>query len=68
MLEEFFHDRSVLALFARHYQTGEAIPVDLVARMNAADAFGRARAAQVQLMYPSRPPSWSAISSAGTRM
>lgn len=36
------HSPQVLASFAHHYQTGEPIPVDLVARMNRASAFGRA--------------------------
>ena len=51
MLEEFFHNYGVLAGFARHYQTGEAIPADLVKRMNAADAFGRGRMMQAQMFY-----------------
>jgi thimet oligopeptidase len=42
MLEEWVHSPQVLASFAHHYQTGEPIPADLVARMNRASAFGRA--------------------------
>jgi thimet oligopeptidase len=42
MLEEWMHSPQVLATFARHYQTNEVIPAALVARMNRADAFGRA--------------------------
>jgi len=42
MLEEWMHSPQVLASFARHYQTGQTIPADLVARMNRASAFGRA--------------------------
>jgi thimet oligopeptidase len=41
MLEEWMRSPQVLASFARHYQSGEAIPADLVARMNRASAFGR---------------------------
>ena len=41
MLEEWMRSPQVLAKFARHYQTGEAIPPELVARMNRASAFGR---------------------------
>ncbi len=41
MLEEWMRSPQVLAKFARHYQTGEAIPSELVARMNRASAFGR---------------------------
>lgn len=41
MLEEWMRSPQVLASFARHYKTGEAIPAELVARMNRASAFGR---------------------------
>lgn len=41
MLEEWMHSPQVLASFARHYKTGEAIPSELVQRMNRASAFGR---------------------------
>lgn len=41
MLEEWIASPQVLAKFARHYKTGEAIPADLVDRMNRASAFGR---------------------------
>jgi thimet oligopeptidase len=41
MLEEWMRSPQVLATFARHYKTGEAIPADLVARMNRASAYGR---------------------------
>src|SRR5580692_10073955 len=42
MLEEWMRSPQVLATFAHNYKTGEAIPTDLVARMNRAAAFGRA--------------------------
>ena len=42
MLEEWMRSPQVLASFAHHYKTGEAIPADVVARMNRAGAFGRA--------------------------
>jgi thimet oligopeptidase len=51
MLEEFFRDPGILRSFAKHYQTGEPLPVELIARMNRADAFGRATWAQGQLFY-----------------
>ena len=50
MLEEWMHDPKVLATFARHFQTGEAIPADLVRRANRADAFGRGLWARRQLV------------------
>ena len=51
MLEEWMHSPQVLASFAHHYQTGEPIPADLVARMNRASAFGRALWASAQNSY-----------------
>ena len=51
MLEEWMHSPQVLATFAHHYKTGEPIPADLVARMNQASAFGRARGVAQQNGY-----------------
>jgi thimet oligopeptidase len=51
MLEEFFHDPGILRSFAKHYQTNESLPVELIQRMNKADAFARASAIQRQLFY-----------------
>ena len=51
MLEEFFRDEKLLQTFARHYQTGEPIPAELVATMNQAGAFGRADWVRTQLFY-----------------
>ncbi|HKE24797.1 MAG TPA: M3 family metallopeptidase [Bryobacteraceae bacterium] len=51
MLEEWMRSPQVLASFARHYKTGETIPMDLVARMNRASAFGRAGWVGQQLAY-----------------
>ena len=51
MLEEFFRDPHLLALFAHHYETGEPIPAELVQRMNRAGAFGRADWVRTQLLY-----------------
>lgn len=53
MLEEMFHDTTILQSFGKHYQTGETIPAELVARMNAASAYGRAQWLQIQLIYSS---------------
>ena len=41
----------VLASFAKNYKTGEAIPSELVARMNRASAFGRAGGIATQNAY-----------------
>jgi thimet oligopeptidase len=51
MLEEMFHDPTILQSFAKHYQSGDTIPVDLIGRMNRASYYGRARWVQGQLFY-----------------
>ncbi len=51
MLEEFFRDPAILQSFARNYQTNEVLPLDVIARMNRASAFGRGRWVQAQLFY-----------------
>ncbi len=64
MLEEWTWDPRVLARFARHYQTGEPIPADLVRQMKQASELGRALQLRQQLAYArlslslyDRPPS-----------
>ncbi len=51
LLEEFFRNAKLLAKFARHYETSEPIPAELVARMNRASAFGRGNGVRGQLFY-----------------
>ena len=51
MLEEMFHDPAILQGFAKHYQSGDTIPADLIGRMNRAAYYGRARWVQGQLFY-----------------
>src|SRR5215472_12345962 len=51
MLEEMFRSYAVLAPFAKDYKTGATIPESLVAKMNAAGAYGRANWVQSQLFY-----------------
>ena len=51
MLEEFFEDPDLLRSFALHYQTGEPIPYDIVARMTRASAHGRGLSTLTQVMY-----------------
>jgi thimet oligopeptidase len=53
MLEEIFHDATILQSFGKHYQTGEVLPASLIDRMNAASAFGRGYWLQNQLIYSS---------------
>jgi thimet oligopeptidase len=51
MLEEFFRDETLLRSFARHYQTGETLPVATIRRMKGASAFGRADGMRQQIYY-----------------
>ena len=51
MLEEWVRSPQVLAMFAKHYQTGEPIPATLVQQMNRADAFARALDVRRQMVY-----------------
>ena len=51
MLEEFFRDEKLLQAFARHYQTGETLPSEIIQKMKLAGAFGRADWVRSQLYY-----------------
>jgi len=51
MLEEWLRSPQVLQQFARHYQTGEPMPTELIERMNRASAFGRAGYTSAQVSY-----------------
>jgi thimet oligopeptidase len=51
MLEEFFEDADLVRMFAKHYETGEALPYDVFARMVKASAHGRALSTLTQVMY-----------------
>nr|WP_253902940.1 M3 family metallopeptidase [Corallococcus exiguus] len=51
MLEEWARDVTCLQTFAKHYQTGEALPAELVERMLAADEFGKGLFVRQQMFY-----------------
>jgi thimet oligopeptidase len=51
MLEEWMQDPSVLQTFAKQYQSGEAVPADLVHRMKRANEFGKGLAVRRQMVY-----------------
>jgi thimet oligopeptidase len=51
MLEEWLWDPATLASFARHFQTGEPIPADLVRRMKEANDFGKGLNVRRQMAY-----------------
>jgi Zn-dependent oligopeptidase len=51
MLEEFFRDEKLLQSFAKHYQTGQVLPTELIQKMKRAGSFGRADWMRTQLYY-----------------
>jgi thimet oligopeptidase len=51
MLEEWVWTPETLQTFARHYQTNEPIPLDLVKRMKSADEFGKGIFVRQQMFY-----------------
>jgi thimet oligopeptidase len=51
MLEEWAWDAGTLATFARHYETGEPIPPDLVKQMKRASEFGKGLTVRRQMVY-----------------
>jgi thimet oligopeptidase len=51
MLEEFFRDEKLLRSFARHYETGEILPTELLQNLKRASSFGRADWIRTQLYY-----------------
>jgi thimet oligopeptidase len=51
MLEEWVWTPETLQTFARHYETNAPIPADLVARMKAADEFGKGIFVRQQMFY-----------------
>ena len=51
MLEEFFRDVKLLQSFAKHYETGETLPEELIQRMKRASSFGRADGMRQQIYY-----------------
>jgi thimet oligopeptidase len=53
MLEEWVWTPETLQLFAKHYQTNEPIPAALVARMKAANEFGKGLDVRQQMFYAS---------------
>ncbi len=51
MLEEWLWDPATLATFARHHQTGEPIPAEMVLRMKNATEFGKGLDVRRQLTF-----------------
>ncbi|HUH02112.1 MAG TPA: M3 family metallopeptidase [Kofleriaceae bacterium] len=53
MFEEWAWNHDTLSLFAKHVETGEVIPADLVAKMRKADLFGLGIQTKQQMFYAS---------------
>jgi len=51
MLEEWAWDPAVLATFAKHHETGEPIPAELVRQMKRASEFGKGLRVRRQMVY-----------------
>jgi thimet oligopeptidase len=51
MFEEWAWSHDTLARFARHHETGEVIPAELVDKMRRADKFGLGTATVQQIFY-----------------
>lgn len=51
LYEEWAWDTGVLQRFARHHESGEPIPAELVARMRAADEYGKGLHVAVQMFF-----------------
>ncbi|GIH09682.1 Zn-dependent oligopeptidase [Rhizocola hellebori] len=51
LLEEWTRDAATLARFAVHHETGEVLPAEMVARMRAADEFGKGIFVRQQMAY-----------------
>ncbi len=59
--ENYMTEREFLDGFARHYQTGEAIPQELVDRLIASQRYGAAYACMRQLMFGYLDMAWHTI-------
>jgi thimet oligopeptidase len=51
LLEEWCWDPKVLQSFAKHHETGQPIPAEMVEKMRRADTFGRALGTATQVFY-----------------
>lgn len=51
LLEEWAREPDSLRSFAKHYETGQPIPLDMVAKMKAADEFGKGLWVRQQMFY-----------------
>ncbi|MDX1949354.1 MAG: M3 family metallopeptidase [Rickettsiales bacterium] len=62
IMENWVKEKEVLDLFARHYESGELIPVDLVQKMKDADNFRAASAFLRQMQLSQLDMAWHMVS------
>ena len=60
--EHYVYEREFLDSFARHYQTGESVPQDLIERLIASSQYGAAYACVRQLGFGFLDMAWHSIS------
>jgi thimet oligopeptidase len=53
LFEEWTRDHAILSSFARHFQTQQPIPADMVEKLRRADNFGRGAEVRRQMLYAS---------------
>lgn len=59
--ENYLYEKEFLDGFAKHYETGEPIPAELVEKMKAASQYGAAYACMRQLMFGYLDMAWHTI-------
>ena len=61
IMENWCYEKEALALFAKHYQTGEIIPMDLIDKIKAASKFQQGMQTLRQLSFGLLDMSWHGI-------
>ena len=61
IMENWCYEKEALALFAKHYQTGEIIPMDLIDKIKAASTFQQGMQTLRQLSFGLLDMSWHGI-------
>ena len=61
IMENWCYEKEALALFAKHYETGESIPMELIDKIKAASTFQQGMQALRQLSFGLLDMSWHGI-------
>lgn len=65
VLENWCYEKEALQLFAKHYETGEVIPMELIEKIKASATFQEGMATLRQLSFGMLDMSWHAIDPTG---